>query len=282
MTTKMTPNFRRVAEGAGKDLLLKPLVRAKLNGGTWPEFTTRVRGSNAKQDASHIDGWFHPSTHPTMGERQLYYYLTEPENWNPEPFSVESRISMTMGTMMHDFMETVMLDADLLIRPQGNCINCKRPHGKGKGKCPEHGAIDPVLKSRGHMDGLVHPRIKEQTGFEYKTSVMTSLRTVDDLDTDAYRAKWPYYYAQNQEYMRMTGLRDFIVLFQGVGTPWEMREFHVPFDIEYSMGIERKYKSVRDHVAAGVVPQEPCDGCKPRGKMARECGATNCLIKKIS
>lgn len=277
----MTPNFRRVAEGAHKDLLLKPLVAAKLRKATWPAATIHLPASNPGRDKSHVDGWLHPSTHPTMGERQLYYYLTDPEGWEPEDFSMESRISMTMGTMMHEFIQNIMLDADLLIRPAGTCINCKREHGKRKGQCDEHGVIDEVLRSRGHMDGIVHPRIK-MAGFEYKTSVMTSLRTVEDLDTEAYRAKWPYYYAQNQEYMRMSGLREFIVLFQGIGTPWDMREFHVPYDPEYVLGIEKKYKSVWDHVRAGVVPAEDCEGCKPRGKMARECGATNCLIKKIS
>ena len=72
------------------------------------------------------------------------------------------------------------------------------------------------------------------------------------MDLDVFREKWPKYWAQMQECMRMTGLRRYIVFFQGLGNPWEQREFHIPYDAVFAAQTEAKYRRVLDHVNRGV------------------------------
>jgi len=276
--TTVGPSFRRVAEGADKDLIVKPILSSKLREAQWPALKIELPGQSNAGQKKRIDGWFHPSTHPTMPARQLYYYLAEPENWKTEPFSPESRISVTMGTLMHEFVEHLLIESNVLVRPEGTCVGCKKEHGKKKGQCSEHGVMDEVLMARGHMDGIISPALKN-AGFEFKTSNANAMRSIQDLDAEAYKAKWPHYYAQNQEYMRMSGLPSFVVLFMGIGYPWDMREIHVDFDPEFAAGIESKYREVRRSVEIGSIPEE-C--CMPRSKMAQNCPATSCFVKQLS
>ncbi len=47
--------------------------------------------------------------------------------------------------------------------------------------------------------------------------------------------------------LRLTGLRKFIVLFQGIGNPWDLREYHVTFDPVAAYEIECKYLNALQH-----------------------------------
>ena len=103
--------------------------------------------------------------------------------------------------------------------------------------------------------------------FEFKTTGVKFIG-LNDLDIEAYRKKWPEYYAQNQEYMRLSGRRLVIVLIFGMGYPWEMREVHVPWDPQFALGIRDKYLRVRQQVA-DQAPSRDCCGtpksCPARG-----------------
>ena len=278
--TKLSPSFRRTIQASAKDLIVTPMLLTQLNKGEYGSFEMKIPARKQKKfDSSHVDGWFHPSTHPVMTERQLYYYLTEPENWDPEPFSAEGRMSVTIGTMMHAFVEQMLLDANVLIAPgAGKCPACLREVGKKKGQCYEHGVSYTELLSRGHMDGVINPNLLS-AGFEFKSSNPRSLESLVDNDADRFRVKYPVYYAQVQEYMRMTGLRNFVVLFMATAYPWTTKEFLISYDPAFASKTEQKYRSVREHVALGV-PPEPC--CSPQSKESRACAAASCEIRKIT
>ena len=278
--TALSPVFRKAVQASAKDLIITPFLLAQLGKGEYDAFTMQVPARKQKKfDSSHVDGWFHPSTHPMMTERQLYYYLTEPEKWDPEPFSAEGRMSVTVGTMMHAFVEQMLLDSKALIAPNGEtCPACSRAIGKRKGQCYEHGVADTELLSRGHMDGVVNPELLN-AGFEFKSSNPRSLDNLVDNDVETFKKRYPGYYAQVQEYMRMSGLRNFIVLFMATAYPWTTKEFNIEYDIEFALGTEKKYRSVREHVALGI-PPEPC--CAPRSKESRSCAAASCEIRQIT
>jgi hypothetical protein len=72
------------------------------------------------------------------------------------------------------------------------------------------------------------------------------------MDLEFFTERWPHYHAQMQECMRLTGLRQYIVLFVSLGNPWELREYHIPFDPAFAAKTEAKYRTVLDHVARGV------------------------------
>jgi hypothetical protein len=114
--------------------------------------------------------------------------------------------------------------------------------------------VDFEAGSRGHMDGLLDLSAMSTPNsafdnpvFEFKT--FSSRKTMEDLDLDEYRRRYPEYYAQNQEYMRMSGRRMCIVLFMFMGFPWEMTEIHVPYDAAFAGQVRQKYLDVRQAAA---------------------------------
>jgi hypothetical protein len=271
-----TPSFRRVGS-IGNDLVLIPLIENAVQQCAFPkDFTVRLHSYAAKREP---DGWFHPSTHPTMDERKLYYYLAQPDKWDEPEWDYGPRMSVLVGTIMHEVVQTVMTKMGLLIPPKGTCVCCGKPHGKGKGKCDEWGVRDDLLGRRGHMDGLLDLPGWCEPGagiFDLKTSAPPVIRSIESHDLDAFKIKWPYYYAQAQEYMALTGKLKALILFMAMSEGWVMKEFTIPRDDLYIARLEAKYRTVRQHVEMGTPPPVAC--C-PGGAKARKCPATRCTVK---
>jgi hypothetical protein len=261
-----TPQFKKIVTGAAAGLVVTPILHNYLHLGKYPkEFSVTFRQHS---EPRRPDGYFHPSTHPMWTERQLYLWLTAPEKFIPEPLGVLGALSVTVGTAMHDFVEVCLIDAGILQQPTGTCVNCKRPHGKKKGQCAEWGAMDEATKSRGHMDGMLFIDGWGHAGFEFKTTNHMKMARIESNDIEGFKAKWPAYYYQVQEYMRITGLQRFVVVFLGMGYPWEMLEFVIPRDEAHIFEVGQKYRNVLAAVASGNMPM-PC--CAPRSSMARNC-----------
>jgi hypothetical protein len=262
-----------MASMASDDLLLKPLLYRYFHEAQFPdEWSVTFRKEVGVPRTA--DGWFHPSNHPLLTVRQLYYYLTAPEEWIGWQPDYTMRMSTLMGSALHDFMQMGLMDLGLLMRPSGTCVACGRHQPTG---CGEFGAIDAKTGSRGHTDGLL--KLKSGVkGFELKSAAPMSIATIADNDLAALRKKWPYYWAQQQEYQRMMGLEETILLMFGMGNPWEMREFKIPRDLTFQLGVERKYLLAREHHVLGT-PPPAC--CGPRSKEARECPAGGCEIKRL-
>jgi hypothetical protein len=271
-----TPSFRRVG-ALGSDLVLIPLIENAVQQCAFPrDFVVRLHSYSAKREP---DGWFHPSTHPTMDERKLYYYLAQPDKWDEPEWDYGPRMSVLVGTIMHEVVQTVMIKMGLLVPPKGTCVCCGKPHGRGKGKCDEWGVRDDVLGRRGHMDGLLDIPGWCEPGdaiFDLKTCAPPVIRSIESHDLDAFRLKWPYYYGQAQEYMAMTGKAKALILFMAMSEGWVMREFTIPRDDLYIARLEAKYRVVRQHVEMGTPPPVAC--CSTRAA-ARKCPATRCTVK---
>ncbi len=266
---KPSGRFKKIIEASDGDTSLIPILYGYLEAGKLPDpFTINVRGGTGDRPP---DGWFHPSTHPTLTERQLYLYLTEPDQWEPEAFGYTLKMSALIGSVVHDIVETALDDLGWLVRPRrGACPVCGLPQ---PGTCREHAVVDLKTGSRGHMDGLL-----ETEGFEFKTAMPFALTDIRNNDVERFKARWPYYYAQVQEYMRMSGLVSFKVLFWAMGNPWDMREFTIPADVAHQLKIERKYLSVREAVKHRQMPV-PC--CVPDSKQSRSCPASGCPVKRM-
>lgn len=271
-----TPAFRRMADMSQK-LHLVPLIENAVRECAFPDpFGVTFHGYEAKRKP---DGWFHPSTHPTMDERQLYFYLAEPDRWVEETFEYGPRMSVLMGSATHEILQHVMTEMGILLPPTGICLCCQRPHGTGPGQCNEWGVRDETLGRRGHLDGLA-----AITGWgdwnegvvDIKTCAPPVIRGIDHHDLPTFKTKWPKYYAQMQEYLALTGKRQGLVLFLAMSEGWDMREFTIPRDDVYIARLEAKYRAVRNYVEAGTVPPVAC--CSG-GARARRCPATACPIK---
>lgn len=260
--TKVSVDFQRLLSSTQNQLVIKPLLERYLLNAEFPDrFDVTFRKAGL---ARKPDNYFHPSTHPLWAARQLYYYLAEPDKILPEQIDVSSRMAITMGTAVHAFIEMCLRHAGTMIPLEGTCPACKRPHGTKKGQCDEYGAADEEIGSRGHMDGVVEIDLRGDLWkpgrgvFELKTTNANKARRLADLDLAAFKRLCPEYYAQVQEYMRMTGYTQALVVFVVLGFPWEIIEFQVPYDPMHALTISNKYRAVRDAVAEGVPPMACC------------------------
>jgi hypothetical protein len=282
MTFDPEAALRREGDTATTGAVLAPAVRRYIAEGRFPRNTKIVLpGGDPNREP---DDWFHPSTHPTMTARQLYYYLMEPKLWEPEPWGYEGRMSVTVGTLEHAIVRMALEDLGFWQRPKGTCPCCQRPYGQGEGECDEPGVADPVLRRRGHMDGVILTPQLGMTGYDLKTINHFAVGKIPDDPAGLPAIEWlktkhPYYYGQMQDYMALSGLRKVVMLFIGMGLPWHLKEIHVDYDPAYVIALEAKYRLVRQCVEAGEPPQELC--CPPFSKEAAACPATSCMIKKM-
>lgn len=264
--------FDQVIKSNETGSVLAPVLYSYLIQGRLPDpLKVKVRGGTGDRPP---DGWFHPSSHPLLTSRQLYYYLVDPDAWRPKPFDYTIKMSALIGSLVHEIIETALQDLGFLMIPRGTCASCGMPQPL---KCKEFGAVDAEAGTRGHLDGQLNIE-GVVSGFEFKTCHPNVLSRVPENDLEAFKTKWPYYFSQVQEYMRMTGLRLFTVLFWSMGNPWEMKEFQVPFDPEYSGSVRAKYLEARRAVEMGS-PPPPC--CSPGSPTAKSCPAVSCPIKRM-
>jgi hypothetical protein len=264
--------FKTLINEGDNDARLVPILAGYLQRGDLPNpFVAKVRGGSGDVGP---DDYFHPSGHPLMDDRQLYLYLTQPDAWMREPLGYIGRMSTLMGSVTHEIVETALTDCGYLVKPKGTCVACGKQQPK---QCREHGAIDLELGSRGHMDGLL--RYDDQDhGFEFKTAIPFSLKDVRNNDIELFRTKWPKYYAQVQEYMRMTSLTKYVVIFMAMGNPWTLKEFHIDYDPFHAGQVAAKYFRVREFIKRGIMP-DPC--CSPGSSQSKICPATSCPVKKL-
>lgn len=272
--------FLREGDAAQRGMVLAPLVRLYVAEGRFPR-NTKINLVGGDPDRAP-NGWFWPSTHPIMEERQLVLYLTQPERWQPEPWSYEGRMSVTIGSLEHSIVQMALDDLGVLQKPTGTCPACRRPYGPADDECGEPGVVDHALKRRGHLDGVVKTSLGI-TGLDIKTINHFSVGKIPDDPAGLPAIEWlktkhPYYYGQMQEYMALSGLRMMIMLFIGMGLPWTMKEIHVEFDPLYVIRLENKYRRVREYAETGYMPN-PC--CAPQSKESKSCPATSCPIRSL-
>ncbi len=252
--TAIEPSFRRMAEYAAQGCLVKPLL-SRFFQDQELIFNFDLHLERSGQRAP--DGWFHASTHPTATVHDLWLYLARPEDLPADPMGYVGWMSTMFGTVAHGVIEAALDHLGVMVPlPEGNCPACGRPYKPRRARqakkwCMEHGAADPATRSRCHMDGILNLGGSHLWGFDFKTIRPMGLNGVPDMDPEFFREKWPKYWAQMQECMRLSGLRHYIVFFLTLGNPWEMREFHLDFDPAFAAETEFKYRRVIEAAEAG-------------------------------
>jgi hypothetical protein len=239
-------SMRDLASG----LLVKPVLHNYLFDARFPAFTLNFPEQQMERAP---DGWYHPSTHPLWPARALYQYLAHPDTFPAEKKQYFGTLAVTMGKVVHEFVQMCLTDAGIRPADLQVCESCK------PGTCSgEPGFVDADLGERGHLDGLLSfegfPNVdisKVFPVFEFKTSHdnFGKLSMMEDLDLAGFRKKWPVYYAQQQRYMRLSKRAYSIVLMMETSYPFAMREFHIPLDQAFNADVDAKYRSVRQAVA---------------------------------
>lgn len=247
------PTFTRLAEVTARGTLVKPLLHQFA-------MSDDVAPINIIVDRPVMrghDGWFHASQHPLLSAFELYQWMTSASV--REDMSYIARMSVMYGSCAHGIMEAFLAWAGIAEPlPKGDCPACGRPyrplHARPDPRkyCTEHGFRHDATRARCHLDSILGFGDGTRYGWDFKTIHQFGLRDVKDMDLDCFRDKWPEYWAQGQECMRLSGLRKYIFLFMTLGNPWETREFHFDFDPAFAMATEQKYLDVISHLERGI------------------------------
>lgn len=253
------PTFRGIGEMAAEGCLVKPLFHQWVLDDSIPiELTLRI----TRPVPRPWDGFFHASAHPLAGEAALYRYMAQdPGLGGParDDFGYVGRMSVMFGSLSHAVIEAFLDYMGVSVPlPPGDCPACGRPRRPVRAArdpakyCSEHSAIDLETRSRCHLDSILDFKARGTFGFDFKSIHQFGLKKVPDMSAAAFREKWPHYWAQMQECMRLTGLRRYIVFFLTLGNPWDTREFHLEFDAAFAAQTEAKYRRVLSHVERKV------------------------------
>jgi hypothetical protein len=231
--------MKTAAAYAAEGCVIKPLVQTFLQSPKM-DFDFRLKAEWIRQ--REWDGWFHSSSHPGLSDEELIDYLEK--RTKPWEITYNGAMGTIFGVLVHVVVQAAMDYFNVSVPlPPGPCIACGQPR-TGKNACREHGVRDERLHSRGHMDNIVTVGPGGMNILDIKTIKpfgAYGLKDAPDMDPEYFRGTWPKYFAQGQDYMRMTGIRNFICFFMSMGNPWEMREYHIPFDPMFAYQIERKY-----------------------------------------
>lgn len=245
------PTLTRMGEQAAAGCLVKPLFYQWVMAAEATSLNLLVDRPVQRKP----DQWFHASQHPLATHRELWLWLAG--RTAPEDMGYTSKMAVMFGSLSHAVFEAFldwMRASEPL--PEGECPACGKPRRPLRARpsnayCTEHGFIHRETQSRCHLDAILNLG-GERYGFDLKTIWPLGLRGVKDMDLAVFREKWPRYWAQMQECMRLSGLRQYIVLFLTMGSPWELREYHIPFDPEFAAATEEKYRKVLDCWRRGV------------------------------
>jgi hypothetical protein len=244
------PAFRNVVRGLYQGEKWLPVVRSFLYDPKFKGFDIHVRGFETRLP----DGWFHPSTHPLWPERMLQFYLSHPDQVLADPFDPTSTFAVTQGQFWHSLVEHVLNETGVWKAVEVPV------------QCDETG-------SRGHIDGISADEVGE-----FKTMRETKAMKLADGPPDhpdvvaSFKKLVPVYYAQGQEYMRLSGIHRWRCLILSLEYPFPMREVAMGYDPLHNHDIREKYLRVRQAVADDQL-LIPC--CAPGSKEAKACPARN-------
>lgn len=250
---KLSPKFRKTVGAQKAGMVAVPRFQPLLYDPMHEGLGIWVPGFDGRREP---DGWFHPSTHPLWNARQLYHYLTDPGQVKGDPFEWEGTLAVTVGSVIHDLIQHVGLVHGIL-HAYPDCP-CEQGHNDA-----EVLLVDEEVGSRGHSDGAMDTG----DGFEIKSAHPAIVTNINGVEfgperTAAWRDKKPAYYAQAQEYLRMSGRKRMVTLIVSTSYPFEMAEVHIPFDRAYAHDLREKYLRVRAAVERGRPPYECCGGQK--------------------
>lgn len=218
---------------ANKELLL-PYFRNALLAQKWPDSYQVTIDSSPYY--GHGDGMFHPSTHALMGARELYYrfHPDHRDNLIHEQRSIQSEITLAMGSALHGIIQTQFQMAGLLSGPQD---------------CEVEYVIDEH-RVRGRADFVIrHPDGNTYVG-EIKTQNSRSFTLQNEI-----KPEWD---AQISMALHGLGHPTAILLVLESGFPYRMKEFVVDRNDELLSEIFAKFDYVRECIANNTPPDHCC------------------------
>lgn len=215
-----------------KDILLPYFEVAMLND-EWPDYYDIRVDSSPYYGAG--DGYFHPSTHPLMGERELYLRF-HPDTQHllvGERKSLKGQMTLAMGSALHAVLQTQMEQAGLIHQDDIEVEYVNHEH-----------------HVRGRIDWIAHLPNEMTPVVEFKTRMSWAFKK--QLEPE------PSWLAQINLGMDSQDCDFGIILMLESGFPYQMREFHVRRDQRLLDDIYAKFDRVREMITNDTPPRACC------------------------
>lgn len=218
---------------AEKELLV-PYFRNAMLAQQWPDSYQVTIDSSPYY--GHGDGYFHPSTHGLMGERELYYRF-HPDHRDKlihEQRSVQSEMTLAMGSALHGIIQTQFQMAGIIKDDSDIEVEyiIDEHHVRGR--------VDFIVH---HPNGNTYPvelKTQNSRGFDFQESIKDS---------------WD---AQLSMGLHGTGYATGILLVLESGWPYRMKEFRVDRNDDLLSRIFAKFAYVRECIANDTPPEHCC------------------------
>lgn len=244
-----------------QDLIL-PYFEVGMLADTWPNrYSIEVDSSPyyGLDEEGKPDGYFHPSTHPLLGERELYYrfHPDTRDNLVFERNSVQKQMMFAMGSAGHAVLQTQMTMTGLIKDPRW-------------GYDIEREYINEEHHVRGRIDWLCEHPNGTRLVVEFKTRSPWLFKKQKEPETS--------WVAQLNLGLDAMDEDLGVLLMMEAGYPWTLQEFHVRRDRELLASIYAKFDRVRAAIAANEPPRY-C--CAPGSKEMDACPARySCWLKE--
>jgi len=236
-----------IINSLGKRELLIPYLESAILSDTWPDNYTITVDSGEYYGKG--DGYFHPSSHPLMGERQLYY-LFHPDTRDlivPERRSTTEQMTLSMGSAGHAILQTKMQMAGLITSPDDIEVEY----------------VNHAHHVRGRIDWIAHHPNGQRLVSEFKTR--NSFKFARQTEPE------PSWVAQLNLALDAMDEDLGVLLMMESAWPWRFAEFHVKRDRKLLDSIYEKFDRVREAIATNTPPRHCCslgsqemDNCSAR------------------
>jgi hypothetical protein len=243
--------YRSIFQRLARRELLIPYFEHAVLADNWPDSYTVTVDSSPYYGAG--DGFFHPSSHAVSsryvnaGARYLWY-LFHPRYAGRLAFerrSVQSEITLAMGSALHSVVQTQFVQAGLL-RPEN----------------VEFEYVNTEHHVRGRVDFIVdHPNGR---------MLPVELKTQNAMAFHKQAAPKPEWEAQLSLALDNTGHELGVLLVMEAGFPYRMKEFPVSRNDSLLTQIYTKFDQVRAAIEADE-PPGPC--CSPGSNEMKSCPA---------
>lgn len=252
--------FDNILKSLARSELILPILENQMRADSWPEKYQVTVDSSPYYGRG--DGCFHPSTHPLLHPRQLYY-MFHPDTrhlMEHEPSSMQREMTLATGSALHAVVQTQMIMSGLTTE-----------------KDIEVEFFNPDHHVRGRTDMIVHHPTEGPVPVELKTRTAYKFdcTTIEDMPSWEIQTSLA---CDNLSERYDTDFTYTILIMMETGYPFRMREIRVPRNDALLKATYDKFDYVRDSIAKNVPPPF-C--CAYKSKEMKNCLARHaCWLKE--
>lgn len=230
---------------ASRDLIL-PFFESGMLADNWPDEYTITIDSRPYYGAG--DGYFHPSTHALLGERELYYrfHPATRDLMVPERPSIQRQMAFAMGSALHGVVQTQISMMGLVKSDEDIEVEY----------------VNDAHHVRGRIDWVTQLPTGEILPVEMKTRTVSRFAWQSEPE--------PSWIAQLNLGLDAKNMDLGILLMVEAGYPYRMTEFQIRRDPVLLEEIYSKFDRVRAAIKADIPPRH-C--CPPDSAVMNKCPA---------